>query len=67
MASPMGSLEDIDATPQERELFTFVMVLYTRQRDPAEKPIQGSLFIMLNLSLKLFGFFRDFVIKPERL
>jgi hypothetical protein len=61
----MGSVEDVDESLVNHESCGFVMVQDSRQRDPVEKSTQGSLLVLLNLSLTLF--LRDVMIKPESL
>jgi hypothetical protein len=43
------------------------MVPENRQQYPVEKTTQGSLLAVLNLALKLFGYFIDSMIVPEKL
>jgi hypothetical protein len=43
------------------------MVPDNRQRDTVEKPTQGSLLAVMNLALKLFGYFQDSMIGSEKL
>jgi hypothetical protein len=41
------------------------MVPNSRQRNPVEKASQGSLLVLLNLTLKLLGFNSDFMFKKK--
>jgi hypothetical protein len=67
VGEPMGSLASVHNTLEENESCDFIMVPDNRQHGPFEKPTQGSLLVVINLVLKLFGYFKEFMIGSEKL
>jgi hypothetical protein len=59
VGEPMGYIKDVEVPLEEDESCAFVMVPDKRQRNPVEKATQGSMLVLLNLTLTLFGFNSD--------
>jgi hypothetical protein len=63
VGKPMGILKEVDNTLDEKESHAFIMVPDNRLRNPVKKASQGSLLVLLNLMLTLFGFNSDSMLK----